>query len=400
VATARRHDAAAVGTYILNWSGSRVDFLEGAVNFQGKGFQLAYGAEVDAVTAAEKPLLFACGCAMAVERSALEDAGGWDEGAFAYYEDVELGWRLRVLGHEVWLAPRAIVHHKHHGTSGKWPEPPRIRLYERNSLRNLFCLLEEKSLGRALSAALLLAADRALLESGLSRAAAATREPLYGGTRHSLYRRLKDSGRAALRARGISRSTPAGEAVGRIWQGGIISFAREVGRLGTAESRSNRESYLMERGGVASTFDGRPQRMPIAAAAMLSGIYAFLCELPDLVERRRDLQHRRRVDDRHLLGRFGSHWLASSGSRLQAEHQALHDVIVNEFKIAAIVDPREADDRRGEVSAEQPFDATLVPTHDIPSEPAADAGDRTRGTGHADVQAVRDFAISDVHERQ
>ena len=48
-------------------------------------------------------------------------SGGWDEGAFAYYEDVELGWRLHLLGHEVWLAPGAIVYHKHHGTSGRWP---------------------------------------------------------------------------------------------------------------------------------------------------------------------------------------------------------------------------------------------------------------------------------------
>ena len=94
---------------------------------------------------------------MLMDRAVLEDAGGWDEGMFAYYEDVELGWRLHVLGHEVWLAPRAIVYHKHHGTSGGWPEPPRIRLYERNSLRGLFCLLDAQSLGRALPAALLLA---------------------------------------------------------------------------------------------------------------------------------------------------------------------------------------------------------------------------------------------------
>jgi len=388
VATARRRNAAAVGTFILDWSGTSVDFLDGALNFQGKGFQLAYGTAVDGLAVEEKPLLFACGCAMVVERRAFEEAGGWDEGSFAYYEDVELGWRLHVLGHDVWLAPRAIVHHKHHGTSGGWPEPPRMRLYERNSLRNLFCLLDGASLGRALSAALLLAADRALLETGLSRAADAVQE--------SLYRRLKDSARAALRARGISRSTPVRHALGRIWQHGVFGLGRDVIRLGTLESRPDRESYLIERGGVSSTFDARPQRIPIAAAAMLSGIYGFLCEVPELVERRADLQRRRRVEDRDILERFGSHWLAPSPSRLQAEHQSMHRLIVDEFEIAAI--RQQADDQRRGTSARPPLDVTLGPTLDIPAGPADDESGRTRGVSHADSEAVRDFAVSDVHQ--
>ena len=176
VDTARRRGATAVASFILDWSGTTVDFVDGALNFQGKGFQLDYGAPVDRLTPEEKPLLFACGCAMLVDRAVLADVGGWDEGAFAYYEDVELGWRLHVLGYEVWLSPRAVVYHKHHGTSGRWPEPPRQRLYERNSLRALYGLLEMESLERALPAALMLAADRALLETGLSRADTAVPE--------------------------------------------------------------------------------------------------------------------------------------------------------------------------------------------------------------------------------
>ena len=40
--------AAAVASYILDWSGTKVDFVDGAVNFQGKGFQLDYGTPADA----------------------------------------------------------------------------------------------------------------------------------------------------------------------------------------------------------------------------------------------------------------------------------------------------------------------------------------------------------------
>jgi GT2 family glycosyltransferase len=330
VATARRRNAAAAASYILDWSGTRVDFADGAVNFQGKGFQLEYDTVAKGVRE-EKPLLFACGCAMLVDRAVFEEVGGWDEGAFAYYEDVELGWRLHVLGYSVWFAPAAVVYHKHHGTSGGWAEPPRVRLYERNSLRNLFCLLEGPSLRRALAAALLLAADRALLETGLSRAADS--KPA------SLYHRLKDASRASLRARGISRSTPLTQAVQRVWQRGLLSLVRDIGRSSMPQPRSRRDSYLIERGRVPLTFDTEPQPIPVTAAAMLSGVNGFLNEMPQLLERRGQIQRRRQVDDRDLLERFGTHWTAPSASRLQAEHKAMHDAIVDEFEIAAIRQP-------------------------------------------------------------
>jgi hypothetical protein len=71
--------------------------VDGAVSFQGKGFQLHYNMPADKVTREEKPLLFACGCGMLIDRLFL-DAGRWDEGAFASYEDVELGGFSGVLG--------------------------------------------------------------------------------------------------------------------------------------------------------------------------------------------------------------------------------------------------------------------------------------------------------------
>ncbi len=332
VDTARRTGAAAVASYILDWSGTMVDFVDGALNFQGKGFQLDYGAPVDRLTPEEKPLLFACGCAMLVDRAVLADVGGWDEGAFAYYEDVELGWRLHVLGYDVWLAPHAIVYHKHHGTSGQWPEPPRQRLYERNSLRALYGLLETESLQRVLPAALMLAADRALLETGLSRAA----ETLPA----SAYRRWRRAGRAALVARGISRSTPVSQAIRQIWSGGLWRLAHEVQRLSAPDSGdSRRESFLLEGGAMPATFDQQPQPIPISSAAMLSGIYAFLSEIPQLASRRADLQRRRRVQDREIISRFGTQWLTPSGARLQSVHEEFHTALVDEFGLAALNQP-------------------------------------------------------------
>ena len=268
VDTARRRGAAAVASYILDWSGTMVDFVDGALNFQGKGFQLDYGAPVERLTPEEKPLLFACGCAMLVDRAVLAEVGGWDEGAFAYYEDVELGWRLHVLGYEVWLSPKAVVYHKHHGTSGQWPEPPRQRLYERNSLRALYGLLETESLAASASGS----ADA----RRRSRAARDWFEPRRRGTAGVCLPPLAPRAarrRSSLEASGdrrrFRRQSPNLE-----WRTVAPGAGRPSSKRQWVTSPPT-QSYLIEHGGMPATFDVQPQPIPISAAAMLSGIYGF-----------------------------------------------------------------------------------------------------------------------------
>lgn len=45
-------------------------------------------------------------------RKALEDAGGFDESLEAYYEDVDLGFRLRLRGWKCVFAPQAVSYHR------------------------------------------------------------------------------------------------------------------------------------------------------------------------------------------------------------------------------------------------------------------------------------------------
>ena len=129
VGTAVRHRAVSVGSRILSWDGALIDFVGASVSCEGRGFQIDIGQPQAGRHTEERPLLFGCGGALLVRRDVFLETGGWDEAAFAYYEDVELGWRFWLLGHEVWFSPRSIVYHKHHGTWGRWPEPPRLRLY-------------------------------------------------------------------------------------------------------------------------------------------------------------------------------------------------------------------------------------------------------------------------------
>lgn len=341
VATALRRGAVSVGSRIVSWDGTRLDFVGGSVNCEGKGFQLDFGRPADGNHSEERPLFFACGAALLARRDVFLETGGWDEGTFAYYEDVELGWRFWLLGHEVWFSPKSIVYHKHHGTSGRWPEPPRLRLYERNSLRMLYTHLERETLERVLPAALLLAADRALLATELSRASADRQEPAdpsAGAPRGSAIAACKARVKMALRDRGVTRNQSLTANARRLGVRGLLSAARQIARNtpGINPSRSARATYQIERGAANAALDGRTEPFPISAAAALSGLHDFLDSLPVLSERRAMLQARRRRSDGEILQRFDVHWLSPCGAPRQREHEALQRALLDALGIAEL----------------------------------------------------------------
>jgi GT2 family glycosyltransferase len=345
VGTAVRRGAVSVGSRILSWDADVIDFVGGSVNCEGKGFQIDIGQPQAGRHTEERPLLFACGGAMLARRDVFLDTGGWDEGAFAYYEDVELGWRFWLLGHEVWFSPQSIVYHKHHGTWGRWPSPPRLRLYERNSLRILYTHLERDTLQRVLPAAMLLAVDRALLASHVSRAAESGNGTpgAEGGRRSNLIAGLAAGAKGALRARGVTRQQSWLGNARRLGLRGLFGALRQVAReAGPAAhepaptSASRRSDYQIERATAGAMLDGRVEPFPIGAAAALSGVHDFLNSVPALSERRRMLQSLRRRSDREILRQFDRHWLDPCVAPRQAEHEQLQRTLLDALGIAAL----------------------------------------------------------------
>src|SRR5207249_1502513 len=95
-------DVAATGGKILSWTGEAIDFVGGSVNFYGHGFQPLHGRPAEDVTGLEsRPFLFPCGGSMAIRRDVFLGSGAFDEDYFAFFEDIDLGWRLWVLGYRV-----------------------------------------------------------------------------------------------------------------------------------------------------------------------------------------------------------------------------------------------------------------------------------------------------------
>ena len=60
----------------------------------------------------------ACGGAMMIERALFLRLGGFDERLFCYCEDVDLGYRLRLVGEPTLLVPDAVVRHVGSASTG------------------------------------------------------------------------------------------------------------------------------------------------------------------------------------------------------------------------------------------------------------------------------------------
>ncbi len=156
----RESGVVCVGSRILDWEGKHIDFISSGASFAGFGYQMYYNLPSDAINLGEHEALFACGGAMLVDRAIFLEAGGFDEDFFAYYEDVDFGWRLWLMGHRVLITPAALVYHRHHGTSSRMQQAQLLKLFERNALMMIIKNYEEGNLYRALSAACILMFQR------------------------------------------------------------------------------------------------------------------------------------------------------------------------------------------------------------------------------------------------
>lgn len=170
VAPIVRKEAVASSAKMMSWDGKVLNSAAGGMNFHGIGIQRGYLADPHEKYDQPRKTLFACGGAMAMDRDAYFEVGGFDEEFFAYYEDVDLGWRTWVHGHEVRYAPSAVCYHHHSSTSGRVPLE-RLRLLQ---IRNpqLACVknYDDDNLRRVLPAMLGLAVRRAFIHSDLGDA--------------------------------------------------------------------------------------------------------------------------------------------------------------------------------------------------------------------------------------
>lgn len=162
-----RKECEATTARMFSWDGALMNSAGGGMNFHGIGIQRGYLEEPGPSFDVPMQTLFACGGAMAMDARTFHDVGGFDEEFFAYYEDVDLGWRSWVQGHTVQYVPTARCWHHHSSTSRRMP-PETIRLLQtRNPVLACFKNYDDDNLRALFGPILALHVRRMWMVSGL-----------------------------------------------------------------------------------------------------------------------------------------------------------------------------------------------------------------------------------------
>ncbi len=156
-------DVVCSASKVLTWDGQALDFAGLLVSFLGHG--RADGYHDPNLTAYDQVryILGPMGGAMLINRQIFLEIGGFDEDFVAYFDDIDLGWRLWILGYKVVFAPQSLCYHVHFGAFSQQPQARMQYLYERNALYTALKNYEDHYLERVLPLALLLQFKRAYL---------------------------------------------------------------------------------------------------------------------------------------------------------------------------------------------------------------------------------------------
>lgn len=90
-----------------------------AYHISGLAWRNSYNLPADKNGLEQKDVFSPCAAAALYSREEFLRLGGFDEDFFSYFEDVDLGFRLRLNGAKCLYVPEAIVHHVGSASTGK-----------------------------------------------------------------------------------------------------------------------------------------------------------------------------------------------------------------------------------------------------------------------------------------
>ncbi|MCU1406735.1 MAG: glycosyl transferase [Glaciihabitans sp.] len=174
---AKGSDIGAVASKVLDWEGDNIDFAGAAITWYGMGYKPHAGETDRHAWDEERDVLFGTGAAMFIRATVFEELEGFDDTYFMFYDDVDLGWRLNLLGYRFRFQPKSLAFHKHHASMNKFGDFRETYLLERNALFTLYKNLDDESLASVFPGALLLAVRRAVARGDLDSAELDLRNP-------------------------------------------------------------------------------------------------------------------------------------------------------------------------------------------------------------------------------
>ena len=95
-----------------------IDGIGDVYHTSGMVWRFRHGCRLSANDNVSREIFSPCAAAALYRRDAFLEAGGFDETYFCYSEDVDLGFRMRLLGYRCLYVPEAIVYHLGSAISG------------------------------------------------------------------------------------------------------------------------------------------------------------------------------------------------------------------------------------------------------------------------------------------
>lgn len=119
-AAAHPEAASFASRLMLEGQPGQLDGAGDACHVSGLAWRHGHGLAVAAVAEAlqARPVFSACAAAALYRRDDWARAGGFDERFFCYAEDVDLGFRLQLVGRGCWYVPEAVAHHLGSASAG------------------------------------------------------------------------------------------------------------------------------------------------------------------------------------------------------------------------------------------------------------------------------------------
>lgn len=114
--------AASVAPLVLRWpDGTIIDSAGDEYDRGGFAYSRGKGQPINAAFLAATEVFSASGCGAFFKRDLLLKVGGFSERFRAYFDDVEVGARLRQLGYRCWYEPSSRILHHGSASHGKMP---------------------------------------------------------------------------------------------------------------------------------------------------------------------------------------------------------------------------------------------------------------------------------------
>lgn len=111
--------AAAIGSrQLCHENPALLDGTGDCYHWSGLAWRESHGLPQTPEHLREREIFAPCAAAALYRRDAVLAVGGFDESYFCYFEDVDLGFRLRLAGHTARYAPGAVVRHVGSATTG------------------------------------------------------------------------------------------------------------------------------------------------------------------------------------------------------------------------------------------------------------------------------------------